>query len=69
VLADPLIRLRSPDKLAAAILRGVQRNRAIIPFTPEVRVLWALHRLSPRISVAILSRIYRKSPFFRPAVS
>ncbi len=69
VLADPLIRLRSPDKLAAAILRGVRRNRAIIPFTPEVRVLWALHRLSPRITVAILSRIYRKSPFFRPAVS
>jgi len=69
VLADPLLRLRSPDKLAAAILDGVRRNRAIIPFAPEVRLLWALHRLSPRISLAILSRIYKRSPFFRPAIS
>lgn len=69
VLADPLLRLRSPAKLATAILRGVRRNRAIIPFTPEVRVFWALHRLSPRLTVALLSRIYRRSPFFRPAVS
>lgn len=69
VLADPLLRLRSPDKLATAILRGVRRNRAIIPFTAEVRLLWALHRLSPRITEAILTRVYKRSPFFRPAVS
>jgi NAD(P)-dependent dehydrogenase (short-subunit alcohol dehydrogenase family) len=67
VLSDPLLRLRSPEKLAAVILHGVRRNRAIIPFTPEVRVLWAIHRLSPRIAVAILSRVYKRSPFFRPA--
>jgi len=67
VLADPRIRLYSPDRLAAAVLRGVRRNRAIIPFTPEFRLMWLLHRVSPRITLAIMGRIYKTSPFFRPA--
>jgi NAD(P)-dependent dehydrogenase (short-subunit alcohol dehydrogenase family) len=65
VLADPRLRLYSPDRLARAVLRGVARNRGLIPFTPEVRLMWALHRISPRISVAIMGRIYKTSPFFR----
>ncbi len=70
ILADPRLRLYSADRLARAVLRGIRRNRALIPFTPEVRLMWALHRLSPRISIAIMSRIYKTSPFFRrPDVS
>jgi NAD(P)-dependent dehydrogenase (short-subunit alcohol dehydrogenase family) len=65
VLADSRLHLYSSDRLAAAVLRGVARNRAIIPFTPEVRFLWALHRVSPRISLAIMGRMYRTSPFYR----
>ncbi len=65
VLAESPLRLYSSDRLAAAVLRGVARNRAIIPFTPEVRIMWALHRLSPRITVAIAGRLYRTSPFYR----
>ena len=65
VLADPRLRLYSSDRLAAAVLRGVARNRAVIPFTPEVRLMWALHRLSPRLSLAVMGRIYRTSPFYR----
>ena len=65
VVSDPRLRLYSSDRLATAVLRGVARNRAVIPFTPEVRLLWALHRLSPRLSLAIMSRVYRTSPFYR----
>jgi NAD(P)-dependent dehydrogenase (short-subunit alcohol dehydrogenase family) len=65
VLADSRLRLYSSDRLAKAVLRGVARNRGIIPFTPEVRLMWFLHRLSPRISVAIMGRIYKTSPFHR----
>ena len=65
VLADLPIKLYSPDRLAAAVLRGVARNRAVIPFTPEVRVMWWLHRLSPAIPLWIMSRLYRASPFYR----
>jgi NAD(P)-dependent dehydrogenase (short-subunit alcohol dehydrogenase family) len=65
VLTDSRLRLYSSDRLAAAVLRGVARNRAVIPFTPEVRIMWALHRVSPRISLAIMGRIYKTSPFYR----
>ncbi len=65
VLADSRLRLYSSDRLAGAVLRGVARNRAVIPFTPEVRLMWALHRVSPRISLAIMGRIYKTSPFYR----
>lgn len=65
ILADPRLRLYSSDRLAAAVLRGVGRNRAVIPFTPEVRIMWALHRLSPRLSLAVAARVYRTSPFYR----
>jgi NAD(P)-dependent dehydrogenase (short-subunit alcohol dehydrogenase family) len=67
VLADSRLRLYSSDRLANAVLRGLRRNRAIIPFTPEARLMWVLHRISPRISLAIMGRIYKTSPFFRPA--
>jgi hypothetical protein len=59
------LKLYSSDRLAAAVLRGVARNRAIIPFTPEVRVMWWLHRLSSAIPLRIVSRIFRTSPFYR----
>lgn len=65
VLTDLPLKLYSSDRLAAAVLRGVARNRAIIPFTPEVRVMWWLHRLSPAIPLWIASRIFKTSPFYR----
>lgn len=65
VLADSRLRLYSSDRLARSVLRGVARNRGVIPFTPEVRLMWLLHRISPAISGAIMSRIYKTSPFYR----
>jgi hypothetical protein len=46
------------------VLRGVGRNRGVIPFTPEVRLMWVLHRISPAISNALMSRFYKTSPFY-----
>ncbi|MEO6025842.1 MAG: SDR family oxidoreductase [Candidatus Binatia bacterium] len=65
VLGDSRLRLYSSDRLARAVLRGVGRNRGVIPFTPEVRLMWVLHRISPAISSALMSRFYKTSPFYR----
>jgi len=65
VLGDSRLRLYSSDRLARAVLRGIGRNRGVIPFTPEVRLMWVLHRISPAISGVIMSRIYKTSPFYR----
>jgi len=65
LLAESPLRLHSSERLAGAVLRGVARNRAIIPFTAEARAMWWLHRLSPAIPIRIASRLYRTSPFFR----
>ncbi|MBB1260001.1 SDR family oxidoreductase [Streptomyces alkaliterrae] len=37
-----------PEKVAAAILRAVVRNEAVVPVTPEARAARVLGRLSPR---------------------
>jgi NAD(P)-dependent dehydrogenase (short-subunit alcohol dehydrogenase family) len=37
----------SPEECAAAILRGVERNRAVIVVTRTARALWFLQRISP----------------------
>jgi NAD(P)-dependent dehydrogenase (short-subunit alcohol dehydrogenase family) len=65
VLAASPVKLHSSERLAAAVLRGVARNRAIIPFTPEVRFLWWVFRLSPALALRLVSRVYRTSPFYR----
>jgi NAD(P)-dependent dehydrogenase (short-subunit alcohol dehydrogenase family) len=38
-----------PEKVAAAILRAVADNRAVVPVTPEARAGHALARLAPRV--------------------
>ncbi len=65
VLAELPFKLHSSDRLAAVVLRGVARNRAIVPFTPAARISWWLHRLSPGVAMALASRFYRTSPFYR----
>jgi NAD(P)-dependent dehydrogenase (short-subunit alcohol dehydrogenase family) len=53
-------RLYAPDALARDILRGLDRNRAIIVAPRHARVLWRLMRLSPslflRLSTAMAGR-------------
>jgi len=54
----------SPEECARAILKGVQRNRAIIVVTPLAWFVWRLYRLFPalfiRISITQTKKFYRK---------
>jgi short-subunit dehydrogenase len=47
--ADAMYRRRhyGPDKVAAAVLRAVAGNRAVVPVTPEANVAALFARLSP----------------------
>ncbi|HEX9335722.1 MAG TPA: hypothetical protein VF892_07540, partial [Pseudonocardiaceae bacterium] len=47
--ADAVYRRRhyGPDKVATAVLRAVEQNRAVVPVTPEAYVAAAVARLSP----------------------
>ncbi|MGY1616723.1 SDR family NAD(P)-dependent oxidoreductase [Geodermatophilus sp. SYSU D00691] len=47
-------RLLSPDALAEEVLRGIDRNRALIVVPRQARVLWRLMRLSP----PLLTRLF-----------
>ncbi|WP_340559566.1 SDR family oxidoreductase [Streptomyces sp. GSL17-111] len=38
-----------PEKVAAAVIRAVVHNRAVVPVTPEAHLVHALSRLSPRL--------------------
>jgi NAD(P)-dependent dehydrogenase (short-subunit alcohol dehydrogenase family) len=53
-------RLYSADALAADVLRGVERNRAVIVAPRQARITWRLMRLSPsllmRLSAAMAAR-------------
>ncbi len=52
------------DRFAAAALRGVERNRAIITHPPRAKALWYLDRVSPwltdRITTALARRVNDK---------
>lgn len=55
-------KLLSPETLAAHVMRGVDRNRAIIVAPLRVRILWWLMRLSPAATMsAMQSRLARRS--------
>lgn len=51
----------TPDECAKRILRGVERNRAIIPITPMAWTLWTLMRVSPGLVIALMRRQLRRS--------
>ena len=47
------IRPMSPRACAEVVLRGVRRNRAVIPVTGLTWLEWWVYRLSPRVGVAL----------------
>ena len=49
------------EACAQIILRGVQRNKAIIVVTGFAKVLWALQRISPAVIRRMMRRDLRKS--------
>jgi len=48
----------SPDKCATAILRGVEKNKAIIVVTPLAKVLELLTRISPTAAMWRWRRVF-----------
>lgn len=47
------------DRCAKAILRGVEKNRAIIPITFHARATWWLFRLMPRTFLELTGRFFK----------
>ncbi len=52
-------RLSAAD-CAKVILRGVARNRAVIPVTSAARLIWWAYRLSPGVVIALFERMARQ---------
>ncbi|MBU0991179.1 MAG: SDR family NAD(P)-dependent oxidoreductase [Proteobacteria bacterium] len=50
----------SPDRVAKAVIKGVKKNKGIVPVGPEVWVLWYLKRMSQTVS-ELFSRISAKT--------
>ena len=49
----------TPDECAKRILRGVERNKAIIPITGMAWILWVLMRVSHNAVIALMRRQLR----------
>ncbi|HZP43355.1 MAG TPA: SDR family NAD(P)-dependent oxidoreductase [Candidatus Binatia bacterium] len=60
-----------PERVGAAIVRSIRRNRTVVPVAPEAWVLWALKRLAPnltaRLNHAVSARMERRALGARPA--
>ena len=49
----------TPEDCAAAIVRGVARNKAVIVISPHARIMAALQRFAPELSHALSVRLIR----------
>lgn len=60
---DQLYRKRNygPDKVANAIMTAIEKNKGILPVTPEAWFMYMLNRLSPRFAYWLLGRLERSS--------
>ena len=52
------MRPMDPAALAETALRDVARNRALSIHPARWRVAWYLHRVSPRLSLALAGRVH-----------
>ena len=50
-------RAHPPEKVAAAVVDAVRGNRALVPATPESRVVAALNRVTPDLVTALARRV------------
>jgi NAD(P)-dependent dehydrogenase (short-subunit alcohol dehydrogenase family) len=54
-------RLLRPEALAAQVMRGVDRNRAVIIAPPQAHVLWWFVRLSPALAVRAAQSMFARA--------
>jgi len=50
-----------PERVAEAILQAIQSNRALAPVSPEAWLLYALKRLSPRLTAWVNRRLAERT--------
>ena len=50
-----------PDKVAAAIVKAVKKNKGILPVTPEAWVMYVMNRISPVFSHWLFGKVERAS--------
>ncbi|MGY1694231.1 MULTISPECIES: SDR family NAD(P)-dependent oxidoreductase [unclassified Geodermatophilus] len=60
-------RLYDADDLAADVLRGVDRNRAIVVAPRQARIAWRLMRLSPSLFLRLSQALAARDPDLRVA--
>jgi NAD(P)-dependent dehydrogenase (short-subunit alcohol dehydrogenase family) len=60
---DKLYRKRNygPEKVASAIIGAIEKNKGILPVTPEAWFMYLLNRISPRLAYRLLGRLERSS--------
>ena len=46
-----------PERVAARILKAIERNEAVVPVTPEAWLLYLLKRLSPALSTLVMRKM------------
>ncbi len=51
----------SPEECAKVVLRGVERNKAIIPVTRFAKIFWFLHRVNPNLVIWLKRRKFEKT--------
>lgn len=50
-----------PEKVASAIINAIEKNKGILPVTPEAWFMYLLNRLSPSFAYWLLGRLERSS--------
>lgn len=69
IVAGIPIRGVSPEQCARVVLRGVRRNRAIIPVTAVTHLEWRLYRFAPWLLGPVLkarARVFRRHASYEP---
>lgn len=61
-LKQARLKLGSPIELAEAVIRGVERDKGRIVFTPMAHVSWRIYRLSPTFFDRLLDLINTRNP-------
>ncbi|MEO1087606.1 MAG: SDR family NAD(P)-dependent oxidoreductase, partial [Acidobacteriota bacterium] len=50
----------SPERCASQVLRGVERNRAVITVNAHAGIVWWLYRQAPRAFMAVTGYLFKK---------
>ncbi len=61
-MSQAKLKLASPVDLAEAVMRGLERDKGRIVFTPIAHLAWRIYRLSPSIFDRVLDLLNKRNP-------